>query len=483
MNHHKASGALAGKGCRLALAVAISLVCATGHGGQALAEEYGYGLDGLGFDSALSTDPMADPLAEVTNGESGEEGIVAVDARGQLDYAGSAEAGTDPSLQSVLDLEPEAKAAIEAAHLEALAGAAAPTLREAQGAAIIDGGGNVLYQKNGEQPMSPASVTKVMTAVVAIDSLQQGKSLDDVVKLVAPDLGPDAQMADFAEGETATFRDLLRVMLVYSANDAAYNVALHVAGSISAFADLMNAKAAEIGMTNSHFMNPHGIDEDGHQACAIDLARLSRYAMQNYPFIAQTVSLNSVEIPIHGEPTIFRSTDALLDSYEGIRGVKTGYAEAFTFMGASSRGNVSLYAAVLGCTTVAGRFNDTASMMDWAYAQFGEKSISDDAWAVRVNPYALDLSYQTVVATSGDAQGTIWPGGGAASYTSTIARPGRLLDNGEGYGWSTWSQSGRAMGSSTYMTREVPVRVSAWPTFALPLFENATTLGRMVTDA
>ena len=70
-------------------------------------------------------------------------------------------------------------------------------------------------------------------------------------------------MADLQKGDRLTFRDLLRVMLVYSANDAAYNVALHVGGSIPGFADLMNAKAQELGMTHSHFMNPHGIDEDG----------------------------------------------------------------------------------------------------------------------------------------------------------------------------------------------------------------------------
>lgn len=427
-----------------------------------------------------------EPGAEYTDPATGAE--AAPDAVNQdvmtTDYAYYVEpAPAADAQQAASSFEwtrtPEAIAAL----YERLAEAPAPTLKEAQGAAIIDGGGNILYAKDAERQMSPASTTKVMTAVVALDSLKNGKSLDDTVTLVEPYLGPDAQMADFTEGETATFRDLLRVMLVYSANDAAYNVALHVAGSIEAFADLMNAKAAELGLTHSHFMNPHGIDEDGHYVCAIDLARLSCYAMQNYPFIAQTVSSEQVSIPLHGESAVFQSTDALLGTYRGMRGVKTGYAENFTFMGASGRGNVSLYTAVLGCSTAAGRFNDTAAMMDWAYAKFGSWQISEDRWAVRVNPYALDFEYKTILSAKDDAQGTIWPGGSSLTYTSAIARPGRLLDADEVYGWSNWFQGGREMGESHYATRTMPVRVSAWPTFSLPLFIDASNSGRLATDA
>ena len=358
----------------------------------------------------------------------------------------------------------------------ALANAPEPQLSEATAAAIIDKGGNILYERNSEVEKSPASITKVMTAVVALSS---GMSLDDEVECVAPDLGPDAQMADLQKGDRLTFRDLLRVMLVYSANDAAYNVALHVGGSIPGFADLMNAKAQELGMTHSHFMNPHGIDEDGHYSCAIDLARLSRYALENFPFIAQTVTTPWVEIPVHGEMRRFQSTDELLSTYEGIRGVKTGYAENFTFMGASGRGPVSLYTAVLGCTTASGRFSDTAALMDWAYAKYGDWKISEDSWVIRTHPLALDLGYKVALSANDDYRGVVWPDGGAASYTSTIVKDGRLLDPGTGYGWMDWTQSGRNMGGALYASRPVPVRTSAWPTFTLPLFETTLSLGEV----
>ncbi len=446
--------------------------CAIAH-----AEEFDYDL-GMGLDYF---EPSVEVVSMDETFEAPDVMPQEVTATDYVYYVEPAQGAAQPG--AIADFEwmrtPENIAAL----YDHLKDAAAPTLKEAQGAAIIDGAGNILYEKDAERPMSPASTTKVMTAVVALDSLKNGKSLDDRVKLVEPYLGPDAQMADFTEGETAIFRDLLRVMLVYSANDAAYNVALHVAGSIEGFADLMNAKAAEIGLTHSHFMNPHGIDEDGHFVCAIDLARLSRYAMQNYPFIAQTVCSEQVEIPLHGEQAVFQSTDALLGTYRGMRGVKTGYAENFTFMGASGRGNVSLYTAVLGCVTAAGRFNDTAAMMDWAYAKLDSWQIAEDRWAVRVNPYALDFEYQTILSAKDDARGTMWPGGGSLTFTSAIARPGRLLDANKAYGWSRWLQSGRGMGEAHYVTRGIPVRVSAWPTFSLPLFTDASNVGRPSTDA
>lgn len=375
---------------------------------------------------------------------------------------------------------PEEQAQREAATTqEALANAAQPTLTEATAAAIIDNGGNVLFERNSEQEKSPASITKVMTAVVALSS---GKSLDDEVICTAPYLGAEAQMAGFESGDRITFRDLLRVMLVYSANDAAYNVALHVGGSIAGFSDLMNAKAAELGMTHSHFMNPHGLDEDGHYSCAIDLARLSRYALENFPFIAQTVSMRSVEVPVHGEKVRFQTTDELLSTYYGMRGVKTGSAENYTFMGASGRGPVSLYTAVLGCETAKGRFDDTAAMMDWAYAKYQDRVLSQDRWAVRVHPFSLDLRYSTVVSANANAAGVVWPDGGSASYASTLVKAGRLLDANRAYGWTQWTQSERPMGTSTYSTRPTPVQVSAWPTFSLPMFYNTTELGRSVTS-
>ncbi|MBQ6522315.1 MAG: D-alanyl-D-alanine carboxypeptidase, partial [Atopobiaceae bacterium] len=137
----------------------------------------------------------------------------------------------------------------------------APEVEEAQAAIVVDSSGSILWSKNAEREMGMASVTKVMTAVVALDS---GMDLDTVCSIDYVDLGPYSQTAGFTSDDAPTLRDLLRVMLVYSGNDAACYVAQNVAGSVDEFVVLMNAKARELGMNHTHFANPHGLEEDGH---------------------------------------------------------------------------------------------------------------------------------------------------------------------------------------------------------------------------
>ena len=239
-----------------------------------------------------------------------------------------------------------------------------PVLSEAQCAIVEDSAGNVLYSKNADTQMPMASITKVMTAMVALDS---GMDLDTPCQIHATDLGADSQTAGFVEGDTPTLRQLLRVMLIYSANDAAENIALNVAGSEDAFVELMNEKAQELGMTNTHFMNPHGLDEDGHYSTVSDLALMGRIALSEYPFIAGTVHTRSVTVSVAGAQKTFYSTDELLGTYKGIRGIKTGYvAGSAAFLGACQRNGVELFTCVLGAQTSSGRFTDTVSLLNWS---------------------------------------------------------------------------------------------------------------------
>ncbi len=152
--------------------------------------------------------------------------------------------------------------------------------------------------------MGMASITKVMTAMVALDS---GIDLDKPCNIVSVDLEEGSVLANYSTSEHPTLRELLQVLLVHSANDVAYNIAINVAGSEKAFADLMNKKAAEIGMTNTHFSNPHGLDADDHYSTARDLALMARYAREHYPFLASTVSMTSVTATVQGEEVTWPS--------------------------------------------------------------------------------------------------------------------------------------------------------------------------------
>ena len=350
-----------------------------------------------------------------------------------------------------------------------------PVLLEAQGAVITDEVGNVLYSHNSELELPMASITKIMTAMVALDS---GMDLDTPCTIHDVYLGEDSQTAGYTEYDTPTLRELLRVMLVYSGNDCAENVAINVAGSEEAFVALMNQKAQEIGMTHTHFMNPHGMDESGHYSCAADLATMGRIALTQYPFIASTVRLRSVTGTVGGYTTVFYSTDDLMGTYPGMLGIKTGSVYAGTaFLGAARRDSVTLYTAVLGCATNSGRFTDTEAMLDWAFDAYTVIKPASETWVVDVKPYAYDFRYSCVVTPHTEGRFEVWPGGGSLAYRTTRVRDNMLSTCGQATGMTVWSQAGRHIADTVYMTSSELQRVPAVGIFELPLFCAIDTMG------
>ena len=160
-----------------------------------------------------------------------------------------------------------------------------PTIGTSSAAAVMDEFGNVLFSYNGDVELPMASITKVMTAMVALDS---GIPLDQELEFVYEEYPEGSQLAGYQIGDVVTFGELLRVTLIYSANDAATNVAYAVAGSKEAFAVLMDPEATEIGMEHTHFTNPHGLEEEGHHSTALDLLVMGRYAMERELVKAQS---------------------------------------------------------------------------------------------------------------------------------------------------------------------------------------------------
>ncbi len=350
-----------------------------------------------------------------------------------------------------------------------------PELKEAKTAALLDENGNILYDLNARERQHPASITKVMTAMVVLDS---GHDLNETVTITAPDLGENSQMGDYATGDKITLDELLQVMLVYSANDAAWNAACFVAGDEASFVELMNQKAAQIGMEGTHFANSHGLEDDNHYSCAYDLALMGRYALEHYPYIARTVVRDSVEAHVYGGVSVFKSTDRLLETFNGIRGIKTGaIIDNYTFLGASGRGDIQLYTAVLGCATFMGRFDDAASLMEWGYSHYQTAETTKAGWVIRADPLASDFGYKAIIHTPANFTGHTWQSLGGYSYKTVLPRPSRLLDTNTLYGWTQWKQAGTNMGTAYYQTREVPARTSSWPIFSLPLFQDTATLG------
>ena len=207
----------------------------------------------------------------------------------------------------------------------ALAFDTTPEFYEAEAVCVIDTEGEVLYGSNEMEELPSASLTKIVSAMVAIDS---GIDLDTPIEFVENEYQEGAQLAGYVAGDYPTFGELLRVMLVFSGNDAAYNIALAVAGSVDSFCDLMNEKAAELGLEHTHFTNPHGLEEAGHYTCAYDMCVIGRHALEHYPLIRATVKTSEVSIVAGGIPITLYSTDEMMGTYDGLIGIKTGNTSA-----------------------------------------------------------------------------------------------------------------------------------------------------------
>lgn len=333
---------------------------------------------------------------------------------------------------------------------KAMAVESEPNLTEAQSAMVIDAQGNVLYEKNPDEKINMASVTKVMTAVVALES---GVSLDTVCTLSAPALDENAMVAGYQSGDTSTLRDLLRAALVYSANDGAYEAAVAVAGSEQAFVQMMNDKAAELGMNNTHFENSHGLDAEGHHSTVHDLTILARYAMTKHPFIADTVRQTEVTVPIGGNNVTLPTVDTLLYSYPGLLGIKTGTGNHVTaFLGCARRNGVTLYTSVLGCQTKEGRFADTASLLDWAFDTYDAHSYATPRLREGSRTFAYNFAFSCVVSPDSYATGLSWPDGGEISCKRIVPRD-RLFAPGDTVEVRQWTQGEHIVSTCSYSAR------------------------------
>ena len=338
--------------------------------------------------------------------------------------------------------------------------AANPHLTEARSACLVDSDGKVLYAYNEYEEMPMASTTKIMTAMVALDS---DVDMDTVITISDSDVSAESQLAGFLVGDKIVFRDLLRVMLVYSANDAAVNVGRAVAGSDTAFVKLMNKKAEELGLEHTHFKNAHGLEEEGHYSCAADLCTMGRYAMENYDFIAETVALESVTVPVAGQDATFESTDALLGRYYGARGIKTGKTETgCSFLGACERDGIFVYSAVMNCATNEGRFTDTEILWDWAWKTYYQRKLASSSTVLSSATYAFNPAFKLTVRFTCDVSGVVNPKGEAITYERTVARKGLLTLPGQSVGVEIWRQGTRVVAVGTIVAAEVPSSTSTY---------------------
>lgn len=247
-------------------------------------------------------------------------------------------------------------------------------------AALIDGdSGRVLYEKNGNKVLPMASTTKIMTCIVALENSKP----DEVVTVSKyASTMPDVQLT-IRPGEQYLLEDLLYSLMLESHNDVAVAIAEHIGGSVKEFAKMMNDKARELGCEHTNFVTPNGLDADGHNTTAVELAKIASYAIKNKDFIKIT-NTPSRQFTDLAKKRSFSVTnkDRFLYMYEGAIGVKTGFTgkAGFCFVGAVVKDNRTFISSVLGSGWPPNRnfkWSDTTKLMDYGVKHFNLKTIFD----------------------------------------------------------------------------------------------------------
>lgn len=257
-------------------------------------------------------------------------------------------------------------------------GAASVPAVSAKSVVLMDAdSGRVLYSKNKDEPRLIASITKIMTALVALES---GHALDEVVTIRPEWTGIEGSSLYLKPGEALRLETLLYGLLLRSGNDAAHAVAEYCAGDMDAFVQAMNEKAAALGMTNTSFANPSGLNADDHFSSAYDMALLARACLQNQT-MRDMVSTRSITL----ENRIFTNHNKLLWQYEGCIGLKTGYTEKAgrTLVSAAERDGMTLICVTLSDPN---DWQDHAALFDYGFANFKRHTLVRSGELVCVLP-------------------------------------------------------------------------------------------------
>ena len=265
--------------------------------------------------------------------------------------------------------------------------------------------GEILYEKNIYDRRSPASLTKIMTCLLAIEALDAGQCTMDDMVTAADDcltgLSGDSSTAGITPGETMSFKDLFYCAMIHSANEACNVLGTYISGSISAFVSRMNERALELGCTDTHFLDPNGLSNEGHYTTAYDLYLITKEALKHPEFMTACNAVYYDTQPTNkSDSRSMYNSNALITTgsvygdsylYEGAAGVKTGYTRAagYCLVSTAQRNDINAIAIVMGCMGQLnsgdnwdGKFYNFVSsinLYDWLFDNFSYRTILDPA--------------------------------------------------------------------------------------------------------
>lgn len=310
---------------------------------------------------------------------------------------------------------------------------------------LVDGEGRVLWSRDADDRRAMASITKIMTSVVALE--QTG--VDDTVEVPKLAARVGESTSELKVGDELTVRELLEALMVKSGNDAAEAIAVGVAGSEKRFVELMNDKAEALGMTDTHFANPHGLDAKGHYTTAADLGVLARYAMTK-PEFRRVVGIKHIIIGTGKRAHRVPNSNALLASYAGANGVKTGWTgdAGYSVIASAQRNGVELYAVVLGTRSEVARFREARELLDWGFAHYRPQTLATAGSVVAEVPVADYLDVAIPVAVSRDTTTAVLDLDGTIQRTVSVEESLRApVERGQRVGVATYTQRGKVVAS------------------------------------
>lgn len=261
---------------------------------------------------------------------------------------------------------------------------------KAKSAILIDGSsGKVLFAQNEKKHLPPASVTKVMTLLLIMEGCESGKiALDDKVTISDRAAGMGGSQMYMEPGEQHTVEELLKGVIMVSANDGCVALAEHLSGSVESFVEAMNEKASEMGLKDSHFVNTNGLPVADHYSCAYDIGMISKELMKfEKAHTWFTAWQEDIKVGLPGKQHKFTltNTNKLIRSYNGAIGVKTGFTQdaGYCLSGAAQRDSTRLIAVVLGCKTSDIRFAQMRKLLDYGFANYETVKIAEKGEAIK----------------------------------------------------------------------------------------------------
>jgi len=274
-----------------------------------------------------------------------------------------------------------------------------PSIKSPSAVVINMTTGKILYERKARTVRRMASTTKIMTGILVLEKMDLATKVTVSAK-AAQTIEPKTWLR---EGDVLTVEQLLYALLLRSANSAAVALAEACSGSVEAFAAEMNAKAAEIGMEDTHFVNPNGLDANGHQSTAVDMATLGRYAMDNAMFrkIVATPKY-TVSLPGRSEPTVFVSTNKLMGQVDWVNGIKTGLTPKAEqcLVASGTRDGVSIISVILGQPSTQVCWDESKALLEFGLSQYRRVSLLEKGLKVAEAdvPYAIGDKIELVTA-------------------------------------------------------------------------------------